>query len=191
LTLPWPADFAEVVGEWERLQRERGKLIALLALVVGSVTSVGQSPTPSSEVAAAAATNAPVASASPTTCLPKDVPSAEPAASSAPAADPSASTDPADPACVAGPDPAYADLYHDYVAEATPIVDAINGARSFAQHRRAWSRLEKVQAPYVDAIAAVDDDGGRDRRATTVRVTRAEADEPVDLSVETEASPAP
>jgi hypothetical protein len=60
---------------------------------------------------------------------------------------------------VAGPDPAlvaaYTALFDDYAAEATPIVDDINRAKSWSQHRRAWSRFDPVQADYVDAIVAL------------------------------------
>jgi hypothetical protein len=60
---------------------------------------------------------------------------------------------------VAGYDPAlvtaYTALYQGYVADATPIVNDINAARSWAQHKRAWTRFAKVQEPYVDAVVAL------------------------------------
>jgi hypothetical protein len=60
----------------------------------------------------------------------------------------------------------------------------------------AWSREKRLddatrRRPMFDGVVAVDDDGGWDRRGTTVRVTRATEHESVDPEEQAEGSPTP
>jgi hypothetical protein len=139
----------------QHMRHTIGTAAAIVTLLVATtVPGFAQSPTPE----ASAATGSPGPSLAPFVCVPVATASAEPAPSAS-ASEAPASTATVEPACEAGPDPAfvaaYTAVYDEYVADATPIVDAINRARTWAQHRRAWSRFDKVQAAYVQDMVAL------------------------------------